>query len=196
MNSLHPVVNLGSFYWNPELLPRDELAGRLRAARALMKQHGWTGLLVFGDCAEPGALAWLTNVCPRMRWTAALVTAQGEPILVVPGAVRDFPMTAVMTPYTDIRSWGNVVKILTEWVQGLGAGGITPQAHCGRFGGTGRSVAGACARTYPPRVTTTEATRATWNVLMSALSSRLKARMSESSRPDASSGRSRRRRRH
>src|SRR4051812_25326544 len=121
MNSMHPVVNLGSFYWNPELLPRDEFVGRMRSARELMKANAWDGLLVFGDCAEPGMLAWLTNVCPRMRWTAALVGRDGEPTLVVPGAVRDFPMTAVMTPITDIRSWGNVVKILVEWTAKLGA---------------------------------------------------------------------------
>ncbi len=121
MNSMHPVVNLGSYYWNQELLPRDELAGRMRAARELMAANGWAGLLVFGDCAEPGMLAWLTNVCPRMRWTAALVSPQGEPILVVPGAVRDFPMTAVMTPYNDIRTWGQATKIIADWVQGLGA---------------------------------------------------------------------------
>jgi hypothetical protein len=121
MNSMHPVVNLGSYYWNPELLPRDEFTGRMRSARELMKANGWDGLLVFGDCAEPGMLAWLTNVCPRMRWTAALFGGDGEPTLVVPGAVRDFPMTAVMTPITDIRSWGNVVKILAEWTGKLGA---------------------------------------------------------------------------
>jgi hypothetical protein len=119
MNSMHPVVTLGSYYWNQELLPRDEFAGRLRATRDLMKSGGCDGLLVFGDCAEPGMLAWLTNVCPRMRWTAVLIAQSGEPTLVVPGAVRDFPMTAVMTPMTDIRSWGNVAKILPEWVRDL-----------------------------------------------------------------------------
>jgi hypothetical protein len=120
MNTMHPVVTLGSFAWNQELLPRDEFIGRMRGTREVMKKGGWDGLLVFGDCAEPGMLAWLTNVCPRMRWTAALVGPTGDPILVVPGAVRDFPMTGVMTPYTDIRTWGNVVKILAEWVKALG----------------------------------------------------------------------------
>ena len=56
MNSMHPVVTLGSYYWNQELLPRDEFAGRMRAARELMQSNGWAGLLVFGDCAEPGML--------------------------------------------------------------------------------------------------------------------------------------------
>jgi hypothetical protein len=121
MNSLEPAVILGSHYWNQELLPQDEFAARLRAARALMESNRWDGLLVFGDCAEPGMLAWLTNVCPRMRWTAALFGRTGEPTLVVPGAVRDFPITAVMTPITDIRSWGVVVEVLSEWVEGLEA---------------------------------------------------------------------------
>ena len=122
MNTLHPVVILGSHFWNQELLPRDEFAERMRSIRALMKEHRWDGLLVFGDCAEPGLLAWLTNVCPRMRWTVALLGQTGEPILVVPGAVRDLPMTAVMTPVGDVRSSVAMAKILPEWVQSLAKG--------------------------------------------------------------------------
>ncbi len=122
MDTLHPVVILGSYFWNQELLPRDEFGERLRAVRALMKENGWDGLAVYGDCAEPGLLAWLTNVSPRMRWTLALIPQAGEPMLVVPGAVRDFPITALMTPISDIRTWGAVSQIVPQWAGALRPG--------------------------------------------------------------------------
>ena len=122
MNTLHPVVILGSYFWNQELLPRDELSERLRAVRLLMTENGWDGLAIYGDCAEPGLLAWLTNVSPRMRWTLALIPQTGEPMLVVPGAVRDFPITALMTPIADIRTWGAVSSIIPQWAATLRPG--------------------------------------------------------------------------
>src|SRR6185369_16896541 len=50
---------------------------------------------------------------------------------------------------------------------GGGAGGMTPHAHSGRFGGTGLAGAGACcASAYPLTTMRANATRARWIFLI------------------------------
>jgi len=81
MNSMHPVVVLGSYRWDEELLPVDEFGERLKVLRALMRERGWQGVVAHGDAPDSAFVTWLTHFFPRMRWALALVGLQGEPEL-------------------------------------------------------------------------------------------------------------------
>ena len=119
MRTMHPVVGLGSYRWDPEWLPLDEFEERVRAVRRGMAQRGWSHLIVHGNSQDSAALTYLTNFFPRNRWAIALVPAQGPLKVLVAGSTRDLPTAALLTWVKDVATYGDAGKILPGW---LGAG--------------------------------------------------------------------------
>ena len=122
MQTMHPVLVLGSYRWDQERLPLDEFEERLRAVRGVMAAQGWAGLIVHGNSEESALLTYLTNFYPRLRWTLALVPAAGEIRLLVAGAPRDLPAAAMLTWVKDVGWYGDADSVLPEWIAGLGPG--------------------------------------------------------------------------
>jgi Xaa-Pro aminopeptidase len=116
MRTMHPVVGLGSYRWDPEWLPLDEFEERLRVARREMASRGWSGLIVHGNSQDCAALTYLTNFFPRNRWAIALIPAQGPLKLLVAGSTRDLPAASLLTWVKDVASYGDAAKILPGWI--------------------------------------------------------------------------------
>ena len=116
MRTMHPVVGLGSYRWDPEWLPLDEFEERVRAVRREMAARGWSHLIVHGNSQDCAALTYLTNFFPRNRWAIALVPAQGPIKLLVAGSTRDLPAASLLTWVKDVASYGDATKIIPGWI--------------------------------------------------------------------------------
>src|SRR5690349_14559457 len=114
VQTMHPVLHVGSYGWDQEWLPLDEFGERIRAVRAVMEAQGWDGLLSHGDCQQCGLLTYLTNFFPRVRWALGLLARKGDPTLLVAGGIRDLPAAAELTWIRDVRSYGDTGKIVPD----------------------------------------------------------------------------------
>jgi Xaa-Pro aminopeptidase len=123
VQSMHPVLHVGSYGWDQEWLPLDEFGERIRAVRRVMDAQGWDGLLFHGDCQQCSLLTYLTNFFPRVRWALGLLARKGDPTLLVAGGIRDLPAAAELTWVRDVRSYGDTGKIVPDWAKTLGAQG-------------------------------------------------------------------------
>ena len=127
MQTMQPVVGLGSYRWDPEWLPLDEFEERLRTVRRAMAERGWDGLIVHGNNPDSAALTYLTNYYPRNRWAVGLVPAAGPLKLLFAGSTRDLPAAALLTWVRDVASYGEAAKILPGWIGGLAKDGRKPR---------------------------------------------------------------------
>ena len=123
MRTMQPSVTIGSYTWAQDRLPSDEFELRLGEVRAAMEQKSWQAVLVYGDVRDHGALAYLSNFIPRVRWGMALLPRSGDPRLLCAMSTRDLPAMRGLTWIADVRSgmgpeW---VKAFDPWCERLKA---------------------------------------------------------------------------
>lgn len=104
MRTMQPCVTIGSYTWAQDRLPGDEFSLRADALRGAMAQHGWHAVLAYGDVREHGALAYLSNFIPRVRWGMALLPRSGDARLLCAMSTRDLPAMRSLTWIADVRS--------------------------------------------------------------------------------------------
>jgi Xaa-Pro aminopeptidase len=104
MRTMQPSVTIGSYTWAQDRLPSDEFELRLDELRAAMARNSWPAVLVYGDVRDHGALAYLSNFIPRVRWGMALLPRSGEPRLLCAMSTRDLPAMRGLTWIADVRS--------------------------------------------------------------------------------------------
>ena len=122
MRTMQPSVTIGSYTWAQDRLPSDEFALRLDDLRAAMERNGWLAVLVYGDVRDHGALAYLSNFIPRVRWGMALLPRAGDARLLCAMSTRDLPAMRTLTWIADVRSgmgpeWE---KAFDPWLAQLG----------------------------------------------------------------------------
>ncbi len=133
MRTMQPSVTIGSYTWAQDRLPSDEFELRLDDLRTAMAQESWPAVLVYGDVRDHGALAYLSNFIPRVRWGMALLPRRGDPRLLCAMSTRDLPAMRGLTWIADVRSgmgpeWG---KAFDPWFEQLKA---DPAAELGTLG--------------------------------------------------------------
>lgn len=138
MSTMHPVVVLGSYRWDADVLPPDEFEARLQAVRAIMAREGWDGLVVHGDAQHSGLLTWLTNSYPRLHFQLALIGPQGEPEILAQAAARDLPASAALTWCRSFHGFAEAPPRLAAWLQRLGEGQPSGRAPRVAVHGTAR----------------------------------------------------------
>jgi Xaa-Pro aminopeptidase len=104
MRTMQPSVTIGSYTWAQDRLPFDEFTPRVDDLRAAMARNGWPAVLVYGDVRDHGALAYLSNFIPRVRWGMALLPRSGEARLLCAMSTRDLPAMRTLTWIADVRS--------------------------------------------------------------------------------------------
>ena len=104
MRTMQPSVTIGSYTWAQDRLPSDEFELRLGDVRAAMERNSWPAVLVYGDVRDHGALAYLSNFIPRVRWGLALLPRSGDPRLLCAMSTRDLPAMRGLTWIADVRS--------------------------------------------------------------------------------------------
>jgi hypothetical protein len=131
MRTVQPSIVIGSYTWDQDLLPRDEFQIRTDALHRVMDANGWQAVLIYGDAAEHAALAYFSNLTPRLRWGMALLPRQGDPRLIAAMSPRDIPATRPMTWIDDVCSEANK-DAFESWLAqfsgaepfGIGAAGL------------------------------------------------------------------------
>jgi Xaa-Pro aminopeptidase len=114
MRTTQPSVILGSYVWAQDRLPQDEFVLRLDALRSAMERNSWPAILAYGDVRDHGALAYLTNFVPRVRWGMALLPRSGDARLLCAMSTRDLPAMRNLTWIADVQS-----GMGPEWVKGF-----------------------------------------------------------------------------
>jgi Xaa-Pro aminopeptidase len=122
MRSFQPSIMIGSYHWDEERLPRDEFKMRRRALDQAMETRDWKAVLIYGDAREHAALAYYTNFIPRLRWAAAILPRDGEPLLLCSNSSRDIPSMRPMTWIPDIRSGWEWTKHVDPYLTKLDRG--------------------------------------------------------------------------
>jgi Xaa-Pro aminopeptidase len=112
MRTTQPSVILGSYVWAQDRLPQDEFTLRLAALRDMMERNDWPAVLAYGDVRDHGALAYLSNFIPRVRWGMALLPRSGEARLLCAMSTRDLPAMRSLTWIADVQS-----GMGPEWVK-------------------------------------------------------------------------------
>jgi hypothetical protein len=74
---MHSTLLVGPADWESARLPRAEFEARL----AKLWESGADGAIVYGEAAEHGALAYLTNFTPKLEPSLAFIPRVGMPIL-------------------------------------------------------------------------------------------------------------------
>ena len=116
MRTMHTVLRIGSYDWDPALMPVKEFEGRVENVQAIMRDKGWDGVLVYGDVRNFGLLVHVGNIVPKMGWIIILIPQAGAPRLISRGTTRMMAATAAQTWIEDARASGNPEAALTEWL--------------------------------------------------------------------------------
>lgn len=135
-----PILRHGLTNWDKSLLPETEVESRLHRVRRLMRLRGLDALVVYGDMARSGGVAYLTNFHPFDPRMPALVLVTPENIDAI------FKVTSRDLTYVSRYVWvdprsvdflsGNLADKLAEIVAERGL-----QGKARRVGVVGRSFA-------------------------------------------------------
>ena len=122
MQTMNPVLQVGAYDWNPDVLPAAEFQSRLLRLRERMLAGGWSGAAVFGDRPDHGNLAYLTNFTPRLSGALALIPAEGEVRILSFDGGRMIPAGKETTWVDDVRPAKDLAAAAHEWINELGGG--------------------------------------------------------------------------
>src|ERR1700685_3220571 len=114
---LKPLALLtGAYDWNSSILPIAEFETRLAAVRSALAGHAASALIVHGNSAEYGALAYLTNFVPKLGPAFALVSPNAPVRLLVSGSPTMLSAAQRLTWIEDVRPIGDLKQSLESWL--------------------------------------------------------------------------------
>ncbi len=122
MQTMNPVLQVGAYDWDPDVLPAAEFQSRLSSLREHMLAGGWSGAAVFGDRPEHGSLSYVTNFTPRLSGALALIPAEGDVRILSFDGGRMIPAAKETTWVDDVRPATDLAAAGQEWIQELGDG--------------------------------------------------------------------------
>ena len=118
MLTMHPTLLIGPADWDSERMPREEFDGRLAKLWELWPAA--RGALIYGAPYDNAALAWLTNMTPKLEPAIALIPRDGAPRLMVGGGPNMLASALPLTWITDIVSLRPTEKTIAQWLDGIG----------------------------------------------------------------------------
>jgi Xaa-Pro aminopeptidase len=119
MRTMHSTLLVGPADWNAGRMPRAAFEARIAA---LWQATGAQGAIVFGNAAEHGALAYLTNFTPKLEASLAFIPRDGAPTLLVGGGINMVAAARPLTWVQDLKPLREAGKAAAEWVRGLPRG--------------------------------------------------------------------------
>lgn len=122
MRTMHPTLLIGPADWDQVRMPRDEFNARINALWTEFRQA--RGVIVFGNAADHGALAYLTNFTPKLEAALALIPREGEPQLLVGGGVNMIDAARPLTWIHDLKPLRNAGNAVAGWASGLPLDGM------------------------------------------------------------------------
>lgn len=118
---LKPAALLtGPYDWGPDILPVEEFRTRIAHAQGVLAGHNASALIVHGNSAEYGALAYSTGFAPKLGPAFALI-APGHPVrLLVSGSPTMLSAAKRLTWVEDVRPIGDLKRSITAWLDEIG----------------------------------------------------------------------------
>jgi len=118
MRTMHSTLLVGPADWDAARMPRAAFEARIAA----LWQGGAYGAIVYGDAADHGALAYLTNFTPKLEAALAFVPLAGVPTLLVGGGVNMIAAARPLTWVQDLRPLREAGKAAADWARALPQG--------------------------------------------------------------------------
>lgn len=118
MRTMQSTLLVGPADWNRQERPRAVFDKRLAA---LWKATGADGAIVYGEPAEHGALAYLTNFTPKLEPSLAFIPRVGAPTLFVGGGANMLGAARPLTWVEDLKPFRDPGKMAGDWVKTLPA---------------------------------------------------------------------------
>ncbi len=119
MRLKHTALLVGPYDWDPALVPVQEFETRLAAVQHVLGKYRGAGLVVHGNCAEYGALAYLTGLVPKLGPAFALVGTDGSVRLLVSGSPTMLSAAKRLTWIADVRPVGDLRTSIDSWLSEL-----------------------------------------------------------------------------
>lgn len=124
---MHPALLIGNYDWDPDRLPLSEFEGRVAAVGELISARGLAGLIVYGDAADHGVLAYLTGFTPKLGGALAFVGPDRDVWVSAQGGGAMIEAAKRLTWVEDVVSGAQSATKTDEWFTGLAAGGKPPR---------------------------------------------------------------------
>lgn len=121
MQTMHPALLIGNYDWDPDRLRLSEFEGRLAAVTEMISARGLAGLIVYGDAADHGALAYLTGFTPKLGGGFAFVAPGRDVWVLAQGGPSMIEAAKRLTWVDDVVSGAQSADRIDEWLGGLAA---------------------------------------------------------------------------
>jgi hypothetical protein len=115
MRTMHTVLLVGPYDWQPELLPEEEFRQRIAAFWQAMPDASISGALVYADTRRNGELVYFTGFTPKVRHAMALIPRAGEPVVLAPGTRASLSSARKLTWVKNVGLLPDPAKALAEW---------------------------------------------------------------------------------
>jgi len=120
MQTMHPTLLVGPADWDAARLPRAEFDARIAN---LWRDHPQAaGAIVYGEASDHAALAYLTNLTPKLQPSIALIPRAGEPQILVGGGVNMISAAKPLTFVERLAPLGDASKAIAAWAGTLRGG--------------------------------------------------------------------------
>ncbi len=106
----------GPYDWDPALLPVQEFETRLAAVEHVLAKYSVSGLVVHGNSAEYGALAYLTGLVPKLGPAFALVGTDSSIRVLVSGSPAMLSAAKRLTWVEDVRPVASLRTSIDDWL--------------------------------------------------------------------------------
>jgi len=120
MQTMHPTLLIGSADWDAARLPRAEFDARIAS---LWRDHPQAaGAIIYGEASDHAALAYLTNLTPKLQPSIALIPREGEPQLLIGGGINMVPAAKPLTFVERLAPLRDASKAIADWVRSRSTG--------------------------------------------------------------------------
>src|SRR5579862_272536 len=132
MRMKNTALLTGPYDWDQALVPLAEFQSRLEVVRRVLAERRVTALLVHGNSADYGALAYLTGFVPKLGPAFALLPLEGPIRILCSGGPGMVSSAKRLTWVEDVRPLSDLRNALKDWLGGMVRDG---QAVLGLWGG-------------------------------------------------------------
>lgn len=122
MRVVQPAVLIGAYDWEEKLIPRAEFDARLKEVLGIVAASGLSGLVVYGNKIENAALAYLTNLTPKLDSAFALFAPDGSVRIHSAGSPQMMVNAQRLTWVDGVKPLRDAGKHIAEWAEALPPG--------------------------------------------------------------------------
>lgn len=101
---------------DPQEIPAEELAGRVKKLQSKLQQQGIAAALIYGDVYRSGDITYLTNNCIYWNEGVLMVPASGEPALLTKLSSRVHTWMRAISNLKDLQSGPDIAGMVKKFL--------------------------------------------------------------------------------